>query len=103
MDIISQLLNPAVLALMIPIISVGGTFFYLIRRQELRAKIKANLGTEEKKLIKQILQNNQDLNERLSNLESIVTSFDKDLLALKENNETNTQKVKNISQGLKPE
>lgn len=105
LDLFRIIFNPATLALMIPVIAVGSSMYYVIRKQELKAKIKANLSSEEKQMVRRLVQNNQELNERMANLESIITSLDKDLLALKASNETdeNKQKVKEISQRLKPE
>lgn len=103
LDLIEIVFSPSTLVFLIPITAIVGSIYASLKKAELKAKAEAGLNAEEKKMFLQLLQNNKEVNERLSNLESIITSLDKDLLALRPKNdhEENKQKVKEISERLK--
>lgn len=102
-EILEHLLSPSTLVFLIPITAIVGGIYASIKKAELKAKERAGLSSEEKEMFKQLLYRNQEIDKRLENLESIITSLDKDLLALKpsDDSQENKKKVEQISQNLK--
>lgn len=97
MDIFAALLRPEVMVFMIPITAIVGGIYYNLQK----LKYTQGLQEGEKQVLIGIKQENQEIKDRLKNLESIITSMDKELLALKSEDEQNTQRVKEISDRLK--
>lgn len=64
---------------------------------------EASLSSKDKEMFLQFMQSHQEMNKRIENLESIITSIDKELLSLKpsEDAQENTEKVEQLSQKLK--
>lgn len=101
MGILEQLLAPETLALLIPLSAVGGGFYLASLR--IKAKMHKGLDEKEKQAISMMMKENSEIKQRVENLESIITSMDKEILALKEVDETllNQQKVKSLSDKMK--
>lgn len=75
MEIFHLIFRPEVMVFMIPISAIVGGFY--LSSLKIKAKIAANdLNKEERKLLNQVSQENQELKQRLANLEDIITSMD---------------------------
>ncbi|MFN3315180.1 MAG: hypothetical protein ACK40K_00040 [Raineya sp.] len=86
-----------ILALSIPIVALVG--YYYTRIKELEYNKKA-ISEKDWEILKKISEENEQLRQRVENLEQIITSLDKDLLALRPQN--NTQSLqKQIEEILK--
>jgi len=75
-------MDPATLGILIPILAIlCGTFLGVT---SMRHKAKKLTGADRKLLLelKETHEQNEQLNERVKNLEYIVTSLDKDILKL---------------------
>lgn len=88
-EIFLALFSPATIGSMVPLVAIGGFFYYRIRINELKHKSPKSLSLQDKQVIAQ-------LNERIANLEAIVTSLDQDLLNA--NPMDDTQKVRELSE-----
>lgn len=88
------LLHPAVLAMLIPLSAIIGAFY--IKGQKIKAQ--QGLSKEDKEILLRIVKDNEEMRDRIENLEGIITSMDKELIGLKANNDTeaNRKKVQNI-------
>ena len=85
-----------VMALSIPLSAIIGAYILKYKRMQLD---KGGLTNEDKLKIDKILNENQQLRGRVENLESIVTTFDKELLMLKTADDNETDKIqKQISE-----
>ena len=103
-EVILAFLNPAVIWVLIPVTAIVGGIYADIRGKELKAKIASgNFSNEDKEQIKQVLVKNKELTERVEILEAIITSMDKEILALKasDNPNENQEKVKALSNKMK--
>lgn len=103
-ELLQQLFSPAVVWVFIPITAIAGGIYAGIRKEELKAKAQsASLNNEDKQVIQRLVSQNQDLNERMVNLETIITSMDKEILALKasESPDADRQKVKKLAESMK--
>lgn len=98
-ETLQALLSPAVLGIFVPLSAIIGFFYYINRRQELKAKLKADMSAEDKQMFLEVLRNNKELSQRVENLESIVTSLDQDLIAIPpdHNSQENSRKVEKLS------
>ena len=99
---LEQLLNPGVLAMLIPISAIVGAFY--ISALKIKAKMNPGITDDEKRAIAAVMNENDEIKERLANLESIITSMDKEILQLKAADETqvNQEAVKELSEKMKP-
>ena len=80
----------------IPLAAVIGSYFIKYKKLMLD---QGGLTNEDKLKIDKILNENQQLRGRVENLESIVTTFDKELLMLKASDDNETEKIqKQISE-----
>lgn len=86
----------------IPLSAIIGSYVMKYKKMELD---KGGLTNEDKLKIDKIVNENQQLRERVGNLESIVTTFDKELLMLKASDDNETDKIQKqiaeLSQKLK--
>jgi uncharacterized protein YlxW (UPF0749 family) len=96
------LLHPGVIIPMmifaIPLSAIIGTFY--LKAQKLKLE-RGGVSSEEAQLIKRALVENQDLKQRVGNLESIITSMDKEILALKASDSDDQRRVKELSDKMK--
>lgn len=76
---LSLILRPEILALAVPISAILGTIYLISLNIKYKA-LSRSLNNDEKKMIKQVVQENEELKQRINNLENIVTSIDQDLL-----------------------
>jgi len=74
-----------ILALCIPIVAIIGGYYVKLKQMELD---KSKVSDKDLDIMKQISKENEQLKQRVENLEQIITSLDKDLLALKPHNNT---------------
>jgi uncharacterized protein YlxW (UPF0749 family) len=90
----------AILALSIPLISVVGYYYTRLKAMELEKRAISNKDLE---LLQKLSEENQNLRQRVENLEQIITSLDKDLLALRPQNNTQSlqQQIEEILKKLK--
>ena len=90
------------IVMFIPLSAVIGSYFLKYKRMQLD---RDGLTNEDKLKIDEILVENQQLRGRVENLESIVTTFDKELLMLKASDDNETEKIQKqiaeLSQKLK--
>lgn len=70
---------PAILALSIPIVAIVGHYYLKLKEMESKSK---GFSQKDEDTLKKIIAENQELKERITNLEEIVTSLDKDLISL---------------------
>ncbi len=84
MEIFHLIFRPEVMVFMIPISAiVGGVYLSSLK---VKAKMMtSSLNNEERKMLGQVMQENQELKERLANLEDIVTSIDQEALDFSRN------------------
>ncbi len=81
---LSLIFRPEVMVFLVPISAIVGGIYLA----SLKIKSKAltqSLNNEEKKLLARVLEENEELKQRISNLENIVTSLDQDLLDFNKN------------------
>jgi len=90
----------AILALSIPLISVVGYYYTRLKAMELEKRAISNKDLE---LLQKLSEENQNLRQRVENLEQIITSLDKDLLALRPQNNMQSlqQQIEEILKKLK--
>jgi len=69
----------AILALSIPIVAIVGHYYLKLKEMESKQK---GLSQKDEDIITKLIAENQELKERIGNLEEIVTSLDKDLISL---------------------
>ncbi len=100
-DILHKLLHPGTLAMLIPITAIVGGFY--LAALKIKAKNQKQIGPEERHMLAQTLRDNQEIKERLGNLEAIITSIDKDLLQLNglETSEEDKKKIKALAEQLR--
>ena len=80
----------------IPLSAIIGSYVMKYKKMTLEG---GGLTNEDKLKIDKILNENQQLRGRVENLESIVTTFDKELLMLKASDDNETEKIqKQISE-----
>ena len=80
----------------IPLAAIIGSYILKCKKLEFD---KGGLTNDDKLKIDKILNENQQLRGRVENLESIVTTFDKELLMLKASDDNETEKIqKQISE-----
>ncbi len=89
-----------IFALMIPISAIVGGYWVKIKKMELE---KNSLSPETTQKLQRVLEQNEQLRQRVENLEAIITSLDKELLALRPLDDAaeNQQKVQYIVNKLK--
>lgn len=80
-DIFSMIFRPEVMVFLVPITGIAG--FVYLRAQKIKAG--NSLSGEERQMLSHALHENEDLKNRVENLESIITGLDKELLQLKAN------------------
>ncbi|MCU0437864.1 MAG: hypothetical protein MUC49_08095 [Raineya sp.] len=88
---------PAILALSIPIIAILGGYYVKIKQMEINKK---EVSDKDLDILKQVSKENEALKQRVENLEQIITSLDKDLLALKPHN-NNDDLAKQVAELVK--
>jgi hypothetical protein len=104
MELIRLIFRPEIIALLIPLSAIFGGFY--LAALKLKANIKANAGhglsSDDKQLLGHALKENEEIKNRLKNLEAIITSMDKELLALKaaDDSEMNQKRVQEISEKM---
>jgi hypothetical protein len=81
----------------IPLSAIIGSFY--LKSQKLKLQNKSGLANEDLLLLKRSLESNQNVQERLQNLETIITSLDKEILALK--TQDDALRVKEIASEIK--
>lgn len=101
-EILHLIFRPEVIVFMIPLSAIIGGFYLA----SIKAKAKLNaagLSKEDRQLMASVLRENKDVKNRLENLESIITSMDKELLTLRASNdaEVNQERVKRIATQMK--
>lgn len=91
---------PAILALSIPIIAIVGYYYTRIKELELNKK---GISEKDLEILQKIGEENEQLRQRVENLEQIITSMDKELLALRPQNNTQSlqQQVEEILRKFK--
>lgn len=101
LEIIQAIFRPEVLGPMIPIVGITGGLLYSYNIRKLKIKSQS-IDSDDLRMLHQVLHENQEVNERLANLEAIITSLDKELLSLRasQDAELNQQKVKEISEQI---
>ena len=82
------------MALLIPILAIAGNFVIKI----IRLRTEAGVSGDTRKLLEKIERDNIDLRERVENLETIITSLDKELLALQPTRLSNLQIQKQVEE-----
>lgn len=102
-DVLKQLFSPSVVWVLIPITAIIGGMITSVRLEQIKARKQKGLSDEELETLKRLAYKNEELTERVESLEAIITSMDKELLALKANDDKlfNKQKVKEISEKMK--
>jgi predicted methyltransferase len=92
----SPLLIP-IIAVSIPIVAILGGYYVKIKQMELD---KSKVSDKDLDILKQVSKENEALKQRVENLEQIITSLDKDLLALKPHN-NNDNLAKQVAELVK--
>ncbi|GAB4124774.1 MAG: hypothetical protein OHK0045_02450 [Raineya sp.] len=89
-----------IVALSIPIVSIVG--YYYTRLKELEQN-KTKISEKDIEMLQKIKMENEQLRQRVENLEQIITSLDKDLLTLRSpsNPHSLQQQVEEILKKLK--
>jgi division protein CdvB (Snf7/Vps24/ESCRT-III family) len=80
-ELIKAIFQPEVLVFLIPISAILGSFYYKIQKLKLQGGIadpKNALNAEELHRLRETLDQNRLLHERVQNLETIITSLDKE-------------------------
>ncbi len=80
-ELFRAIFQPEVLIFLIPLSIIIG--HYYLKSQKLRLGIGEGVRPEDIKLLKENIAQNNQLNERVKNLETIITSLDKEILSLK--------------------
>ncbi|KOY85275.1 hypothetical protein AD998_03100 [bacterium 336/3] len=86
-----------ILALSIPIVAILGSYYVKLKQMELD---KSKVSDKDLDILKQVSKENEALKQRVENLEQIITSLDKDLLALKPHN-NNDDLAKQVAELVK--
>ncbi|MCU0446337.1 MAG: hypothetical protein MUE85_15630 [Microscillaceae bacterium] len=86
------------MVLSIPLAAVIGTFY--LKAQKLKLG-QGGMSNDDAQLVKRALLENQDLKQRVGNLEAIITSMDKEILALKASETDDQRRVQELSDKLK--
>ncbi|HAS42783.1 MAG TPA: hypothetical protein DCS93_20040 [Microscillaceae bacterium] len=81
--IFEMLFRPEVMVFLVPITGIAG--FVYLRAQKLKAG--QALTGEEREMLSHALHENENLKNRVENLESIITGLDKELLQIKANDD----------------
>jgi len=81
--IFEMLFRPEVMVFLVPITGIAG--FVYLRAQKLKAS--QSLTGEEREMLSHALHENENLKQRVENLESIITGLDKELLQIKANDD----------------
>ncbi|MBC8109877.1 MAG: hypothetical protein H7Y04_02325 [Verrucomicrobia bacterium] len=89
-------MNVAILALLIPIIAIVGG--YIVKIIQLQSQSGQGLSGEDKKRLDLLVAQNTEMKERVENLETIITSLDKELLALQPTQLNNYQIQKKVEE-----
>ncbi|WP_299461112.1 hypothetical protein [uncultured Microscilla sp.] len=99
MDLISAIFRPEVMVFLVPITAIAGHYFY--RAQKL--KVGNQLSGEERKMLSHVMNENENLTNRVENLESIITGLDKELLQIKVSEDAKEveDKVRKLADALK--
>ncbi|NJL14515.1 MAG: hypothetical protein HC913_16925 [Microscillaceae bacterium] len=106
MEVFHLIFRPEVIVFFVPISAiVGGIYLASLR---IKAKMMENsLSNADVALLKKVSQENNEIKERLQNLEAIVTTLDKDLLLLGKSqpdlSAEDADKIKALAKKLKPE
>lgn len=89
-----------ILALSIPIVAIVGYYYTRIKEIEFNKK---GLSEKDLEILRKTSEENEQLRQRVENLEQIITSLDKDLLALRppSNSQNLQQQVEEIVRKLK--
>ena len=80
-ELFRAIFQPEVLVFLIPISAIVGGFYYKIQKLKLQnggMNPQNMLTNDELRQIRESLNQNRQLNERVQNLETIVTSLDKE-------------------------
>lgn len=90
----------AILFFSIPIIAIVGYYYTRIKEMELN---KRGISEKDLEILRKISEENEQLRQRVENLEQIITSLDKDLLALRPQTSTQSlqQQVEELVRKLK--
>ncbi len=103
-DLLEKLIHPSVIWVLIPITAIIGGLYYDLQKKRYEV-LGENplLSPDDIEAINQMARTNQKLAERVENIETIITSIDPDLLALKgsDESEANTRKIQALSQRIK--
>lgn len=81
-EIFRAIFQPEVLVFMIPISAIVGGFYYNIQKLKLQnggMNPQNMLTNDELRRIRETLDQNRQLQERVQNLETIITSLDKEM------------------------
>ncbi len=101
LEIVRAIFQPEIIApimiFSIPISAILGSYYYKL--QKLKIQNKIGLAPEDLDLLRQSLAEGKNLNERVKNLETIITSLDKEILALKADDDS--QRVKTLAEKVK--
>lgn len=102
LEIVKTIFAPEVIApimiFSIPISAILGSFYYKL--QKLKVENKLGLAPEDLDLLRQSLAESKNMNERVKNLETIITSLDKEILTLKAA-ENEAENVKKLAENVK--
>jgi hypothetical protein len=84
-EVLNRLFSPEVIVPMmifsIPLSAVIGSYYHKI--QKLKLEKGGQMGEREMRFLQQTYLENQEMKQRIANLEEIVTSLDRDSLAFK--------------------
>ena len=102
-EILEMILKPSVVWVFVPITAIVGGLITGVKIEQIKARKQKGLSDEEVEALKNLAYKNEELTERVESLEAIITSMDKELLALKANDDAqlNKQKVKELSEKMK--
>ncbi|TAF64922.1 MAG: hypothetical protein EAZ55_09680 [Cytophagales bacterium] len=87
----------------LPILGVLSSTYLKALKLKAQANTSQGLTNEDKKLLYNALHKNEDLQKRIENLEIIITSMDKEILALQGQTllEESKQKTEELAQKMK--
>jgi phage shock protein B len=85
-----------VIIFIIPIVAIIGA--YIVKIIKIRSESNQGLSSEDKKRLDMLVAQNADMQERVENLETIITSLDKELLALQPTQLNNYQIQKKVEE-----
>ncbi len=90
----------AIIALTVPLVAIIGYYYTRIKEIEFNKK---GFSEKDLEILRKVTEENKELRQRVENLEQIITSLDKDLLALRppSNTQTLQQQVEEIVRKLK--